>query len=641
VRRPGRAGRPRLTLASLQAKLLLGTVLVVFGLMSGVVLVVEQRQHSAIIEEVERRGEVIARSLAATSSGPLLLYNYTTLEQNVARTAVEADVAYAIVLDAEGKVAAHSERAAAIGTALEGEVDARAAAAEDLLIQEVSEEPGNPGVLDFAVPIRVERQRWGVARIGLSKRRMEAEIAATRRELVLLTGATLILGGLAAALVAQRIARPVRALAAGAEAVSRGELGQRIEPAGSDEIAQLAIAFNHMTTRLFQQRAELETAHDELRRRFEELADLKSYTDSILGSLTSGVVTLDLDGRVATLNPAAELLTGLFEPEVRGRYCTEVFAHTAGVSEALMETLANRAGVSNAALVLRRPSGTTVPVELSTAPLRGIEGKELGVVGMFRDLAQVRELEDQVRRSDRLAALGTLAAGLAHEIKNPLTSLRTFTRLLPRKFEDERYRTTFQRVVPRELERINAIVERLLELARPGRLTLERVQVPHLLERVLELYEHQIQSGEVTVVREYARDCPPIQADGEQLYQAFVNLVTNALDAMGPGGRLTLRAGWDEGGTALGPARRGGAPRRLQVEVEDTGAGIGAAEADKVFNPFFTTKSSGTGLGLALTHKIIEDHRGSITFRSTPGVGTTFRVLLPLQAERAGGNADG
>jgi PAS domain S-box-containing protein len=641
VRPPSRAGRPRLTLASLQAKLLLGTVLVVFGLMGGVLLVVEQRQRGAIIEEVERRGEVTARSLAATSSGPLLLYNYTALEQNAARAAADADVVYAMVLDAEGKVAAHSELAAAVGTELEGEVDARAAAAEDLLIQEVNEEPGGHGVLDFAVPIEVERQRWGVARIGLSKRRMEAQIAATRRELLLLTGATLVLGGLAAALVARRIARPVRALAAGAEAVSRGELSQRIEPVGSDEIAQLAIAFNHMTTRLFLQRAELETAHDELRRHFEELADLKSYTDSILGSLTSGVVTLDLDGRVATLNPAAELLTGLFEPEVRGRYCTEVFAHTPGVSEALMETLANRAGVLNAALVLRRRSGTTVPVELSTAPLRGLEGKELGVVGMFRDLAQVRELEEQVRRSDRLAALGTLAAGLAHEIKNPLTSLRTFTRLLPRKFEDERYRTTFQRVVPRELERINAIVEHLLELARPARLTLERVQAPRLLERVLELYEQQIEGGQVSVVREYARDCPPIQADGEQLYQAFVNLVTNALDAMAPGGRLTLRAGWCEGGTALGTARRGGAPRRLQVEIEDTGAGIGAAEADKVFNPFFTTKSSGTGLGLALAHKIIENHGGSITFRSTPGVGTTFRVVLPLQAERAGGSADG
>jgi two-component system sensor histidine kinase HydH len=110
---------------------------------------------------------------------------------------------------------------------------------------------------------------------------------------------------------------------------------------------------------------------------------------------------------------------------------------------------------------------------------------------------------------------------------------------------------------------------------------------------------------------------------------------------MAPGGRLTLRAGWCEGGTALGTARRGGAPRRLQVEIEDTGAGIGAAEADKVFNPFFTTKSSGTGLGLALAHKIIENHGGSITFRSTPGVGTTFRVVLPLQAERAGGSADG
>ncbi|MEK7446086.1 MAG: HAMP domain-containing protein, partial [candidate division NC10 bacterium] len=340
-------------------------------------------------------------------------------------------------------------------------------------------------VYDFAVPVLVSAQKWGTVRVGLSRRRMEAQISRTRWELAVLGGATLLFGGLAAALVARRIARPVRQLAAGAEAISRGELDQRIAPSGFDEIGQLALAFNHMAAQLLQQRSDLETTHGELRRRFQELADLKSYTDSIFGSLTSGVVTLDLDGRLATLNPAAEMLTGLFAGEVTGRYATEVFAHTPEVGEILLETLSSRSGMPNLSLTLRRPNGTTLPVEMSTAPLRGVEGKDLGVVGVFGDVTAVRELEAQLRRSGRLAALGTLAAGLAHEIKNPLTSLRTFTSLMPKKFDDARFRESFQEVVPRELERINGIVEELLELTRPSPLHLQPVVIPILLDHAL------------------------------------------------------------------------------------------------------------------------------------------------------------
>jgi signal transduction histidine kinase len=138
------------------------------------------------------------------------------------------------------------------------------------------------------------------------------------------------------------------------------------------------------------------------------------------------------------------------------------------------------------------------------------------------------------------------------------------------------------------------------------------------------------------VTREYAREVPAITADGERLYEAFVNLVSNALAAMKPGGRLTVRTGWHRPAEPL--ARGGG--RRVRVEIEDTGSGISPAEADKVFDPFFTTKPEGTGLGLALTHKIIEDHGGSIGFRSAPGVGTTFTVLLPMAVERHGGDGD-
>jgi PAS domain S-box-containing protein len=614
----------RLRFRSLRARLLCGTLLVIVLVMATVMVVVEHRQRVAIIGEVERRGESLAQSLSAMSYGPLLLYNFTALEQNVARLAAEADVIYAIVLDADGRVAAHSRHPERVGLPLDSRIDRRAAGASAPLTQTTIFHETHEAVYDFAVPVLVNHQKWGTVRVGLSKRRMDAEIRQTRLELLALTGVMLALGGAAAALVAGRIAGPVRQLAEGAAAVSRGELNQRIAPATADEIGRLALTFNHMTEQLLQQRTDLEDANTQLSRRFLELADLKSYTDSILSSLTTGVVTIDLEGRVVTLNPAAELLTGFFAGEATGRYCTDLFASSEEVGDILMETLASRRPLAGVAVTLTRRNGMALPVELSTAPLQGSDGKDLGVVGVIRDLTAMRALEHRLQRSDRLAALGTLAAGLAHEIKNPLTSILTFSRHLSRRFGDEVFREKFQKVVPRELERINEIVDRLLELARPERLHFTTVQLPALLDTVIELYGNEIETKQTTVIRDYARDVSTIYADENAIYQAFVNLVANALDAMGPRGQLTLRLGWAEG-----PTRRA-YHRRVRIEIEDTGQGIPSAERDRIFNPFYTTKEGGTGLGLALTHKIIEEHRGTIDVASTPGVGSTFRVVLPL-----------
>jgi two-component system, NtrC family, nitrogen regulation sensor histidine kinase GlnL len=616
---------------SLRAKLLLGTFLVIALMMAAVVVVVEHTLRVAIIDEVQRRGEALARNLAATSYGALLLYNFTALEQNVVRAAAEHDVVYAVVLDAEGKVAAHSRYPERVGSLLRGAVPERAAGTTEPVTQEMVTGAGE-AVYDFAVPVFVDGRKWGTARLGLSKRRMEAEIRRARVELGALTLVTLLLGSVAAALVARRIARPVQQLAEGAVAISRGELNQRIEPSTTDEIGRLAAAFNHMAAQLFQQRTALEDAHAGLRRQFEELTDLKGYTDNILGSLTSGIVTIDLDGRVVTLNPAAELLTGFFRGEAVGRYCTELFAHTAELSDLLTETLASRAPIANVPLTLRRRNGSALPIEFSTAPLKGGEGKDLGVIGVFRDVTLLRQLESDLQRSDRLAALGTLAAGLAHEIKNPLTSLLTFSRHLERKFDDPGFRERFGSVVPRELERINGIVERLLELARPTRLSFTLVRLPELLERAVELYADQLADTRIEVVREYPRDVPPIQADKEALYRVFVNLIANGLDAMPHGGRLTVRAGWAGGGELPLPPRRRSA-NRVKVEVVDTGTGIAPSETDRIFNPFYTTRAGGTGLGLALAHKIVQDHGGGISFTSAPGRGTTFTIILPLVAE--------
>jgi two-component system sensor histidine kinase AtoS len=609
---------------SLRTRLLVGTVFVIVLVMTAVVAVVEHRQRAAIIGEVERRGESLAQSLATMSYGPLLLYNFTALEQNVARVAAGADVVYAVILDAEGRVAAHSRHPERVGQPLDSMVDRKAAATSAPLVQATVFGARRDAIYDFAVPVQVDGQKWGTVRVGLSKVRMEAEIWQTRKELSALTVLILVIGGLVAAVVAGRIVRPVRQLAEGADAVSRGELEQRIEPSTIDEIGRLAEAFNHMTAQLLQQRTALEDAHTELSRRFRELADLKSYTDSIVSSLTTGVVTIDLEGRVVTLNPAAELLTGFFAGEVVNRYGTEIFAVTGELADVLMETLASHSPIAGIALTLTRRNGVTVPIELSTAPLKGSDGKDLGVVGVFRDLSAVRALEERLQRSDRLAALGTLAAALGHEIKNPLTSILTFSRHLSRRYADEGFREKFQRVVPRELERINEIVERLMELARPARLHFATVQLPALFDGVIDLYGNEIEAKRMTVTREYARDIPPIQADENALYRVLVNLVANALEAMAPGGRLTLRLGWADG------PRRPGHHRRVQIEIGDTGPGVPARERDQIFNPFYTTKEGGTGLGLAIAHKIVEEHGGTIDVASTPGVGTTFCIVLPL-----------
>jgi PAS domain S-box-containing protein len=614
---------------SLRTKLLIGTILIVAVLMGAVTAVVEHRQRTMIIEEVHRRGTALAEGLAGVSAGALLLYNFTALEQNVVRFDRETDVAYAMILDRTGQVVAHSREPGAVGSTPSDPVTLRTLGAAPVLQETVG--PGGEALYDIAVPILVEGNRWGTVRIALSRRRMDAEISGTRRELLALAVVALVLGGLATGIVARRITRPVSQLADGVSAIARGELDQRIDPGRSDELGRLALAFNEMAAQLRQQRRDLEVAATALRQRFAELSDLKSYTDHILRSLVNGLVTLDLDGRVVMVNPAAELLTGCAASTLTGRPATEAFHHLPELRDVLLETLRTRVGVPQASLMLARTDGQTVPVEVATTPLRGAEGQALGVVAMLRDLTPVRQLEEQLRRSDRLAALGTLAAGLAHEIKNPLTSIMTFSRHVTRRFDDERFRQRFQSVVPRELERINAIVDGLLRLARPARLVLAPVHLPPLLDQALELYAHQIEARRIRVRREWTVGVPPVPGDAEQLYQAFLNLVANAIDAMdAEGGTLTVRLGWPSGAEDFGGALRD----RLVLEVRDTGSGIKPEETPEVFNPFFTTKAGGTGLGLAIAHKIIEDHGGSVTFYSTPGHGTVFAVTLPLRAGR-------
>lgn len=271
----------------------------------------------------------------------------------------------------------------------------------------------------------------------------------------------------------------------------------------------------------------------------------------------------------------------------------------------------------------------------------GIQTKdELGELAhafneMTTQLARVRELEERLRRADRLAALGTMAAGIAHDIRNPLTSILIFSQLMSLHHDDPEVRQKFDRVVPRELERVQGVIEDMMELARPTTLHLEATNLNEVLAQVVELFENQAATQGVKLYREFGPDLPPCMADRKRLHRAFSNLVANGIQAMTAGGDLDVRT------SLVHPARspelqaslsgvQALTEAALRVIIRDTGQGIPPERLSRIFDPFYTTKEKGLGLGMAITHRIIEDHKGTIDVQSQVGLGTTFTIHLPV-----------
>jgi two-component system, NtrC family, sensor kinase len=250
---------------------------------------------------------------------------------------------------------------------------------------------------------------------------------------------------------------------------------------------------------------------------------------------------------------------------------------------------------------------------------------------MTQQLARVRDLEDRLRRADRLAALGTMAAGIAHDIRNPLTSILIFSQLMSLHYDDSDVREKFNRVVPRELERVQAVIEDMMELARPASVHREPASLNDILSQVLELFESQVEKQGIKISSEYDLDLPFCMADRKRLHRCFSNLVSNAFQAMPSGGMLTVRTRRIPAmifpDTGLPDPRPEPA---IQIAIADTGQGISADRLSRIFDPFYTTKDKGLGLGMAIAHRIVEDHRGTIDVQSEVGLGSTFTVCIPL-----------
>src|SRR6266436_96784 len=360
-----------------------------------------------------------------------------------------------------------------------------------------------------------------------------------------------------------------------------------------------------------------------------ELKLLKEFNESIIESINVGLLAVDLEGRVTRLNSALEHILDLRRDYAVGKYVEELF------SEDFADTLWQVLGPDGWQLRQTRQiykmhtatrAGRSLVLNIALAPLCADSDEQTGALVVFEDVTQRLHLEEQLQQREKLSSIGLLAAGVAHEVNTPLTGVSSYTQMLLNMLSENDPKHALLEMVRRQADRATDIVNNLLNFSRTGSAAeFTGLDIHRVLDDTLQLLEPQLRRSQIQIVRDYANSLPQVHGNSVKLQQVFTNLILNARDSIANGnGRITL-------------ATRNGEEDLLTVEVADNGIGIDADDVAKIYDPFFTTKGvgRGTGLGLAVTYGIVQEHSGHISVSSTPGLGTTFRITLPTSDPRA------
>jgi two-component system sensor histidine kinase HydH len=353
------------------------------------------------------------------------------------------------------------------------------------------------------------------------------------------------------------------------------------------------------------------------------LQDTSAFADEVVTNLPVGLVATGRDGRIAFFNEAAEKITKIRLDEARGNTLEELLPSPWSDLQPLVD---EGRTVVEKEMECSFGAGPPAPLSVSASKIVNEDGDFVGNILILRDLGEVRRLQEEIRRKEKLAALGNLAAGVAHEIRNPLSSIKGFATYFGAKFGEGSEDRESADMMIGEVDRLNRVISELLEFARPSDLNLKPVQVNELLQHSLRLIQQDAGARNIEIDFSAGDDSRVTLVDPDRFTQALLNLYLNAIQAMNEGGVLSVRSSFEH-------------DEQITIEVSDTGSGIGPEDLTRVFDPYFTTKPRGAGLGLAIVHKIVEAHNGEIKIRSTPGTGTVVSILLPLEdTEREAGS---
>jgi PAS domain S-box-containing protein len=361
---------------------------------------------------------------------------------------------------------------------------------------------------------------------------------------------------------------------------------------------------------------------------------LEGDTQNILETISGGVLAINSDAVVVAVNRRLEDITGRSRADALGHPYQRAFENEKELNYVLMDTLHNGQLYTNHELSFHKADGTTVPLRVSTARLELSGAAHPGAIALVEDMSEQRRLEARLRRNERLSAMGQLAHGVAHEIRNPLNAIEMTVQRIQSQFkaqspeEDDKFQRYF-RAIREEVRRLDQIIRRFLELARPPETSLSEVDINGLVEHALLLQEEEFRRQGIQVAKSLSTNLPRIKADKVQLQQGLLNLVLNAVQATAGLPKDSPRV--IKLTTAFVPAEAPDEADGVEITVSDNGVGIKPEHKERIFDPYFTTKHAGSGLGLALVHSITLNHGGLIEFESAPGAGTTFRWLLPVE----------
>jgi two-component system sensor histidine kinase AtoS len=346
------------------------------------------------------------------------------------------------------------------------------------------------------------------------------------------------------------------------------------------------------------------------------------FTNVLRDCLNGAVIVIDDKGKVSGFNPRAETLLHLDSAKIRGKSMEDL---PAPIVKLAKETLTSGKPVASREFTLPGGNRGDAAVRAGATPLGTKTGKPAGVVIVLNDVTTAGKWEANMQRLDRLHSVGTLSASMAHEVKNAFVAVKTFVDLLL----EQNKNADLAEIVRLEMGRIDTILGQMRKFAGPAQPNFSEVRLNFVMNKSLTLVQHLLEEKKIKVTRSLAASNDLLNGDPDQLEQAFINLLFNALDAMKPHGKLAVSTEMLAAGTKIS----GVAPQKnhplVRVAIHDNGAGIPPENMDRLFEPFFTTKPDGTGLGLAITRRIIHEHHGAITVQSDPHQGTTFNLFLP------------
>jgi two-component system sensor histidine kinase HydH len=568
---------------------LIGAVAVLLPIVVFVTVENINRQKQKSIQMLLEKAAALIRSFeAGTRTGMMgMQWGEFQLQQLLYETAQQPDIVYLIVTDETGKVIAHSNPDQ-IGRIHGADLDLKKISSSKKLHWHQITLPDGRNVFEVYrkfIPSGSSRGR------GMMRRHMQMMGRRSENESTTHAAEIIFVGLDMSPIEAARKAEVRHAVIMGAILLLVGFAGFTL----------LFIVQSYRSTRA-------------------SLSRIKAFSDNVVENVPIGLLALDHEGKIAAFNRGAEIILQLSARQVIGQAADRIIP-----AELLDEInhAKDRSDVIEKEIECKISSGKLVPLEIGASSLKDEDGVFLGNVLLFKDLTEVQALRREVARNQRLASVGRLAAGVAHEIRNPLSSIKGFATYFKQRYPDRPQDQQTADIMIQEVDRLNRVVGQLMEFARPVPVKPKPVSLQALLDDSIKLITNRAAEKGISIQTQNNARADAVQIDPDRLNQVLLNLYLNAIDSMESGGDLKVEISSD------------GKNRDVVIKVSDTGIGISRENLAKIFEPYFSTKSTGTGLGLAIAHNIIEAMGGRITVESEKEVGTTFTVALPnLEANK-------